>query len=250
MAAIQDAIDELREEIAEREQQIKLLNDLEELIAKNGLTEELYHRLCLTPLRNSDMLGETLGKVFSFLNYKDRQPNAFRYETLDGLNVEIPSSAIKQVRFIIPSLHTTSSLKNFEQRQVIETTALIKKIEKAEAFLNERNIFKQLRIAYPSGWLCIAALRYVFGNAVGKYKRQWETATKELERVKKRQEREKREFLEELETQRHHIHLYAPLFLQWTTRVEVCTSNSAASSLMPHITVTKDADGNIIYEEK
>lgn len=249
MTAIQEAIIELRGEIAEREGKIKLLNDVERLVANNELTEELYHKLCLTPLRRTDMLGQMLSKVFPFLIYNEWQPNAFVYKTADDLTVEIPSTYTNKVIFVIPDLCTQAIREQREKMHQIEISELQKSIATANAFLNENNVFKQLRIAYPKGNLCIAAIQYVFGNTPKRFKQQLAAAINELENVVKRYRRDLQELSRRWREQRYQIDLYAPLFLQWTSQVYVCQNNTTSSLFIPHIVITKDDDGKLVYEE-
>lgn len=243
---IQEAINELREDIVEKEAQIELLNNTEQLIA-NKLTEEQYHKLCCTPLRNSDILGDALCKVFSFLKYVRRNPNAFVFETSDGLQVEISSTAINEVVFVVPQVYTKSSIERYEHTKQAVLKELTSKLENCESFLNEKNIIKRLHIAFPNNSLLMAAIRYMFSKPAKIFKQRLEEAVKELAGAKEYYDREANKRNEAINLQNSYINTYAPQFLQWTSRVIVRYNNYF---LEPHIIITQSDDGRLICDEK
>lgn len=58
---IEETLEELREDIEEKETQVKLIQQLD---INKSLTEKEWHQICLTPLRGSDLLGNLLKNIF------------------------------------------------------------------------------------------------------------------------------------------------------------------------------------------
>lgn len=144
MYTVDETIKMLKEEIAEKENLISLVNDF-----KNGkieFTEENYHQLCETSLRGGRILGEKLEEIFPFLKLIDKKSfiNDYIFTlNINGENftVKIPNSRRNNITIIIPKIAVDYTIDG-ENAQ--------KEIDKINKAINEKSITKRADFIFPN----------------------------------------------------------------------------------------------------
>lgn len=224
---IQEAINVLEDEISENNERIKLLKAFD-AISERGLTEEEYHVLCETDLRNSDILGQALSISMPFLIYDRCEPNSFIY-MVDDFEVHIPSSSNTWVNIIVEGFHanrdeieTNANLKFCSREMVCE-----RELNKVYTYINSKSLVEKSHICFPTFSKPFAIANYIFRQAgctdsAHKY-------LTELLREKMNIEKEKKEYIEEADSKRLELRSilfnYIKRLLKWTNDVYVTDRN-------------------------
>lgn len=229
--SIAEAIEELREDIEEKEGFIKQLEAFEKN-AEEGLTEKQYHDLCETPMRYSDLLGKALEAPMPFLEYKKRQPNYFDYVPKDNFNDEeikfcIPSSRCMgvEVRVVLFQRNEETAKKYVENMNMISEGSCERNIDMAERFFATHNPFKRAKILFRGYRLWFAVLMYFVKGFRRNFKQEVrevkEKAQAELERIATKKATKLDEMLKQRKQQQEALYHYAELLLEWTDKVYV-----------------------------
>lgn len=85
---VKEAIEDLKEEIAEKENHIRLLESID---FTKAVDEDIWHEICKTGLRYSDLLGVLVKNIFPLAKNIKVGCNYVDFEMM-GFNVEIPTS--------------------------------------------------------------------------------------------------------------------------------------------------------------
>lgn len=227
MYTVEEAIANLKEEIAEKQEQIIQLQQFSE-IAERGLTEQEYHNFCDTDLRYSDVLGKALLTVFPFLEYEKREANWFFYHIGD-VQVCVPNSRCMGIDIVMPNLipDLDKRIHSTGQKFWFRTKSLEKKIQLYQEYLQVKGIANRAKLMFPTYRTWFAVLRFI---ALGK-----QTADKEM-RKKLEEALEEQKVLEEkirqkntevanvYDSQKIFFNKYIPMLLEWTDTVRVQTA--------------------------
>lgn len=265
--AIIKAIHSLQEEIKEKENQIQLLSNVADIVDKQGFTEELYHKLCETEMRNSDELGKAIAKVLPFLTFQKTCPNYFRFiprnvyytdcdkrnveclpDDASGIFIEIPSTAETVAYISVTTYYSNERRKNIVNRYEIEKAQLEKNIALANEYLNTQNPWKQIKIMYPHKWWAFAVFSYVFTNPTKQMKKKLADNTKALDDILSKYMNEIEDFNQKRHEQQKNIELYSQLLLNWTNKVRVVLNHSSYSS-NEVAEITRNSDNAILIKE-
>lgn len=148
---INGSIEELKEEIEEKEEQIKLLQQLD---VHQVLTEKEWHKICLTPLRNSDLMGNFLLNIFPDAKDIDVGINYIKFKLYE-FKCKIPKSVYEEIRV------DTSWRKNLKEPA----------LENSLNFTS-RNMREYFKILDSNGsWLKLFDLRFPKHKYYSKYRK-------------------------------------------------------------------------------
>lgn len=86
--SINEALQELQEEIDEKQNQISLIKNID---WSKPVDEEVWHEICETPLRSSDLLGVLVKNIFPDAENINVYCN-YVYFSLDGFECGLPTS--------------------------------------------------------------------------------------------------------------------------------------------------------------
>ena len=202
------------------------------------LTEKTYHRLCETPMRNTDRLGEDLGRVLGF-SYIQRHPNSFEYALPDSYKLFVPSYDITGVYIDVPKYYDGLFSEQFAaktmQREIFADREKISALE--EGFF-EGNLSERAACVIKAGkHIRIKRLRnavrvplYLFANRNNRcYKRFTEILgiLKESEEKKLRQFSEyEKEWNDAYSEQVRNIQECCKILFKWTDKVYIRQEDS------------------------
>ena len=238
--AIEIAIQRIEEQENDLRQQKALLQEY----ANTDLTEENYHRLCHTLLRNSDMLGEDVGKKIN-VPYVKRRLNDFEYRLPNGWRLMVPSTVERGVNIAVENyksskyadLPTSKSLKN-------DVAWIDREINTVKEYFFEGNTFKRaqyvgigLNIKKPHRQLFWSKLIYRITNCWKHYEARYTKYIADLERDKEKKlrtfEEEEKKWDAEYEEQEKVLQEYIQGLFNWTTQVRVFRDSAMSRDYVP-----------------
>lgn len=233
MYTIKEAIANLTEEIAEKQEQIAQLQQFDK-IAKKGLTEQEYHNFCETDLRYSDVLGNSLLTVFPFLEYEKRGVNWFFYR-LNDVQVCIPNSRCMGIDIVIPKLipDLNKRIHSIKQEYEFQVKPLEKQLLLYQQYFQAKSDSERAKLMFPTYRTWFALLKFI---ALGRVASDKEMRKKQEEAMEQKAALEERFRLKSTEiadfekSQTFFFKKYIPLFLKWTDtiRVQAVLNNNVA----------------------
>lgn len=232
MYTVEEAIANLSEEIAEKQEQITQLQRFGE-IAKCGLTEQEYHNFCETDLRYSDVLGKSLLTVFSFLEYEKRGANWFFYR-LDEVQVCIPNSRCMGIDIVMPNLIPDFDKRKNTIQQNYWLKPLDKKIQLYQQYLQTKSFVTRAKLMFPTYRTPFAVIKFVMlGRQASdkEMKRKLDEATEERAKLEEKIQQKINEATEMFQLQKKFFDKYIPLFLEWTETIRIQTALDSCISM-------------------
>lgn len=223
MYTVKDAITNLLEEIEDKQQQIKQLQQFDKF-AKRGLTEQEYHNFCDTDLRYSDVLGKALLIVFPFLEFEKRGANWFFYLSKEeNVQICIPNSRCLGVDVVIPDLipNIDKRIHSIEQKYWFQTRTLEKKIQLHKDYLQADTITKRAKLMFPTYRMPFAVMKlFLLGKqaSVKEMQKKTEETEAELNKIQDKISKEVAEATELYYRQKAFLDKYIPAFLKWTIK--------------------------------
>lgn len=253
---IQDAIEDVQEEIKDRERCLKRLEEFQS-ISERGLTEAEYHDLCDTGLRASDSLGEALLTVFPFLEYDKRGANYFFFNLPNQDNskiyVRIPNSRRKGVEIIVSHYCTERDIELLNNHYNLDESIVKAEINRGERFLSDDTpVYEKAGIIFPTLVEWYATIKYVFGNRK-RYRKQveekLEKACQRRDSIVSKRDKEIEEIKASRESQQELLEKYARLFLKWCDEVRV-QSMSTQSYMYESEVIYEMVNGKVTSRER
>ena len=225
MYTINETLKSLENEKAEIEKQIELVKAFDNLTTAD-FTEDVYHNLCETTLRGSDILGEKLASIFPFLvlqkNRKNYNEYAFDFKDLKdnkyfNIRVTIPCNLITAVEI---DIYKKQSFFTFQS----EIDGLEKKIEELEKVLTY-SFFQRVEWCGKDFRNWFKPIHYIFNHNKKELNNKVLTAIEQVkEDLKDAKARKLKEEIMNRQFQRFTDKIvaeYVPQFLKWTRVVTV-----------------------------
>lgn len=239
-AAVADEIDDdIIACLKEMTEQIDELQELRTLVATArflDMTEEEYHKLCETPLRNTDTLGMLLGKRLKF-TFEKRTPSAFHYRSFDRTLIRIPNSKVHGAELVLSQVykedyHNESSYSSCKAwLEEVE-----KKISRIENDFFESNYFGKVMFTFGKKYrhniigYAFMFTEYTVKNLRKNYKKRYAEILEDLKGQKCKAELKMQKLETELkgryEEQRKEIEDYCKQLFEWTDTVKIYQSES------------------------
>lgn len=224
---LEDEISEKQEEITNIKEKINMLNSFN---VDEKLTEDIYHELCETDLRNTDFLGKLIENTIPELVFEKRSPNYFHYTVKDNkdIQIRIPSYSLKEIEIVFPYYYRKLNKIEEDSLYLMSMENRNSKIERLEKYLNNKNF------------------KYFIGSVFmqnRKIRKRLNSLIKEREEFKNSCENRYNTHNEKRANQQIIIKKYAEIFLKWTNKVKVFSSFTS-----PYMCITKEND-KIIFEE-
>lgn len=163
---INEAIEEIKEDIETLKLQIQLLENLD---LSKSVDEDIWHNICETPLRSSDILGVLVKNIFPLAENIIVHCNYVYFDML-GFKVQIPTSRCRGINVDLSWYH------NYSKPQLYYPSALGYLIKYFEAVDNNLGWYEKMKCRVSYGEHCkkyILFLAYIF-----KYK--WKKVNREL----------------------------------------------------------------------
>lgn len=233
MYNIEDAIAALQREIEETNQRIRVLQEAQEH-GIGRLTEDTYHEMCLTHLRSSDLLGIALTEVFPFLTYEKGGINYYYFKTENGLTVQIPNSAVRDVEIVVDRYFPDAekSMRAINSNHAFRKGECQRIITSCEEYLTSCSLVKRAKIAYRRYRTWFAVLSYCFHfYKWGRFRKE---AQNSLEQAKRKEREIANKITKEITDakenrirQQTELMRLAAEFLRWTKRVYIYQKGSA-----------------------
>ena len=234
--SIRNDIDKSLKEISEKIEELQELRILVATARFLDLTEDEYHKLCETPLRNTDTLGILLGEKLNCA-YEKRSPNYFYYHFSDGTPFQIPSSRIYGVEIILPQIYKKDYHDESNYRNCLEWLKKIKtKRQEIENGFFKSGFWGKAKFCFGNkynnnvlGHVLMFA-EYSIKNIQKSYAKRCIEILDDL----KRQEHEAKQKMRNLEKeykgkykeQRKAINNYCNLLFAWTDTIRICRKGS------------------------
>ena len=239
---LNEAIEEVNQEISDNRNKLKLIKQfnskLEKLkTGKGNITEEEYHNLCETPLRHTDILGESLTYVIPGLEYKKSYANSFSY-TLDGHDVSIPSYCCLGIDLYLDKFDKIIEpyIEYIKKRHEYTLNSYNKNIRFKEDFLNSKGLISKSMIYVKEQPIFIRPIIYIITDLFYRVKNKHSVEDEIKTQLNETREM-KEKFLKSVkhkymvyheEQVRLHDYLdkYLPILFEWTdtVRVHICES--------------------------
>ena len=223
-----EAIEELKRDIAEKQDCIKILKEFD---SKETITSEEYHKCCQTALRYSDVLGKKLLKVFPFLTYEGKTAGKFCYKFTDSdiaISVKIPQYDVNAIELVVDNYYETEDeiRQRYEKSDYLDMSIVKQEVYALDNYFEEK-FSRKAKMCYPyiRFPFCLIAFKFAENRKDKEMLHRLEKAKMKLKRLEDTKRRKIYLDTEMFRKQQKLFDKYIPIFLEWTDSVWISTEN-------------------------